>query len=55
VEACPTKALKLVSEKELTEGKRRLAAQELVASTQKSKESSAAAQESGAKNEKSVP
>lgn len=35
VEACPTKALSLASEKELAAGKRRLAAQELVASTQK--------------------
>jgi len=37
VEACPTKALKLVSEKELAAGKRQLAAQELVSSTQKDK------------------
>ena len=35
VEACPTKALRLVSERELAAGKRRLAAQELVASIQK--------------------
>lgn len=34
VEACPTKALKLVSEKELTADKRRLAARQLVVSIQ---------------------
>jgi carbon-monoxide dehydrogenase iron sulfur subunit len=34
VEACPTKALKLVSEKELTADKRRLAARHLVVSVQ---------------------
>jgi len=34
VEACPTKALKLVEEKELAAGKRKRAAQELVAATQ---------------------
>jgi len=38
VEACPTKALKLVSEKELAAGKRRRAAQDLVSSTQKNKD-----------------
>jgi Fe-S-cluster-containing dehydrogenase component len=54
VEACPTKALKLVNEKELTEGKRRLAAQELVASTQRSKETTAAAQEPDAENRESA-
>ena len=36
VEACPTKALKISSEKELAAGKRRLTAWELVLSTQKS-------------------
>jgi len=35
VEACPTKALKLVSEEELTAEKRRAAARELFSSTQK--------------------
>jgi len=38
VEACPTKALKLVSEKELAADKRRRAAQDLVSSTQKNKD-----------------
>ncbi len=37
VEACPTRALKLVDEKELAAGKRQLAAQELVLATQKDK------------------
>jgi carbon-monoxide dehydrogenase iron sulfur subunit len=37
VEACPTKALKLGSEKELAAGKRQRAAQDLVSSTQKNK------------------
>jgi len=37
VEACPTKALKLGSEKELAAGRRRRAAQELVLATQKDK------------------
>ena len=37
VEACPTKALKLGSEKELAAGKRRRAAHDLVMSTQKNK------------------
>jgi carbon-monoxide dehydrogenase iron sulfur subunit len=35
VEACPTKALQILSEKELAAAKRKLAAQELVLSTQK--------------------
>lgn len=35
VEACPTKALKLVGERELAAGRRRLAARELVVSVQK--------------------
>ncbi|MFC1737629.1 4Fe-4S dicluster domain-containing protein [Planctomycetota bacterium] len=38
VEACLTKALKLGSEKDLAAGKRQRAAQELVSSTQKSKQ-----------------
>jgi len=38
VEACPTKALKLGSEKELAAGKRRRAAQDIVWSTQKNKQ-----------------
>jgi Fe-S-cluster-containing dehydrogenase component len=38
VEACPTGALKLADEKDLVILKRRLAAQELVSSTQKNKE-----------------
>jgi carbon-monoxide dehydrogenase iron sulfur subunit len=37
VEACPTGALKIVSEKELAAAKRKLAARELVLSTQNSK------------------
>ncbi len=37
VEACPTKALKLVEEKELAAGKRKRAAKELVAAAQKQK------------------
>ena len=36
VEACPTKALTLVDEKQLAAGKRKLAAREIVSSTQKS-------------------
>lgn len=38
VEACPTKALKLGSEKDLAAGKRQRAAQDLVSSTQKNKQ-----------------
>ncbi len=38
VEACPTKALRLGSEKDLAAGKRQRAAQDLVCSTQKNKQ-----------------
>ncbi len=38
VEACPTKALQLGSEKDLAAGKRQRAAQDLVSSTQKNKQ-----------------
>lgn len=38
VEACPTQALKLGSEKDLAAGKRRRAAQDIVTSTQKNKD-----------------
>jgi len=37
VEACPTKALKLTTEKELTTGRRKLTAKELALSSQKAK------------------
>jgi carbon-monoxide dehydrogenase iron sulfur subunit len=40
VEACPTKALRLGSEKDLSAGKRRRVARDLVSSTQKNKQKS---------------
>ena len=45
VEACPTKALQLVDEKELQRARRRSAAQELILSVEKSNKTKSASRE----------